>query len=59
MNSKKIEFIPDGTIVECPHCHVRSMSLTAEEMSAVHTGQQMVDVCQVCGKEVFFNGQDL
>lgn len=43
-------------LLECPHCLVCSIKLTAEEYALVEAGQQMVEVCQVCGKEVIFNG---
>ena len=46
-------------ILACPHCQVCSIKLTAEELAAVRAGQQMIDVCQVCGKEVVFDGRDL
>jgi hypothetical protein len=32
--------------------------MTAEEYMAVQAGQQMIEVCQVCGKEVVFNDQN-
>ena len=43
-------------LFECPHCLVCSIKLTAEEYAFVEAGQQMIEVCQVCGKEVVFNG---
>lgn len=42
--------------VECPHCLVYSVKLTAEESALVDKGQQMMIVCQVCGKEILLNG---
>lgn len=42
-------------IIECPHCHVCSIKLSTEEYTAVETGQQMIEVCQVCGREVILN----
>lgn len=45
----------EDVILSCPHCKVCSIMLTAEEYTKVKTGQQMVEVCQVCGKEVVIN----
>ena len=53
---REATLVVDDTIVECPHCLVCSIKLSAEELAAVEAGQQMVEVCQVCGKEVIFNG---
>lgn len=46
----------DDIILACPHCKVCSIKLSAEEFAAVEAGQQMVEVCRVCGKEVYLNG---
>ena len=43
----------------CPHCMVCSIKLTKDEYDLIESGQQMIEVCQVCGKEVVFNGGDL
>lgn len=58
MNTEKIEFKPNDTdiIITCPHCRICSMSLSAEEYASVEAGQQMIEVCQVCGKEVCIHG---
>ena len=53
---KKANNKPGEVILACPHCLVCSILMTAEEYTLVETGQQMVEVCQVCGKEVVFNG---
>lgn len=45
-------------IISCPHCLVCSILLAAEEYAKVQAGQQMMEVCQVCGKEVIINGGD-
>lgn len=45
----------DDSFVKCPHCKVCSIKLSAEEHADVIAGQQMVEVCQVCGKEVYLN----
>jgi hypothetical protein len=50
---------PGDIILECPHCRVCSILLGAEEYALVEAGQQMIEVCQVCGKEVVFNGGEL
>ena len=42
-------------IIACPHCKVCSIKLTREEYDLVKSGQQMVEVCQVCGKEIIIN----
>lgn len=42
----------DDVIIMCPYCKVCSIKLTADEYAEVKNGQQMVEVCQVCGKEV-------
>lgn len=54
MNTEKIEFKPKDTdiIISCPHCKVCSIVLSTEEFALVEAGQQMTEVCQVCGKEV-------
>ena len=56
MNADNIVIKPDDVIIECPHCLVCSIKLTAEEYKLVKSGQQMVEVCPVCGKEVFLGG---
>ena len=43
-------------IFKCPHCLVCSIKLTKDEHDLIESGQQMIEVCQVCGKEVVFNG---
>ena len=57
MNTERIEFKPKDTdtILACPHCLVCSILLSAEELAAVKAGQQMIEICQVCGKEVNIN----
>lgn len=50
MNTKKNK--PDDIILACPHCRVCSIKLSADEYALLKTGQQMVEVCQVCGQEV-------
>ena len=42
-------------LISCPHCKVCSIKLSADEYTLVEAGQLMVEVCQVCGKEVFIN----
>ena len=56
MSTNKIVIKPDDVILECPHCIVCSIKLSAEEYALVKSGQCMVEVCPVCGKEVFFGG---
>jgi hypothetical protein len=46
----------DGVFIECPHCKVCSIRLSKEEYAIVKLGQYMINVCQVCGKEVYING---
>ncbi len=41
--------------VECPHCKVCSIKLSAAEHAMVTSGQQMVEMCQVCGKDVIIS----
>ena len=58
MNVEK-EFAAESAntiIISCPHCLACSITLSAKEYLMVERGQQMVEVCQVCGKEVVFNG---
>lgn len=45
----------NDVLISCPHCKVCSIKLSAEEYALVEAGQLMVEVCQVCGKEVFVN----
>ena len=60
MSTERIEFKPKDTdiIMACPHCKVCSIVLSAEEYALVEAGQQMIEVCQVCGKEVYINGSN-
>jgi hypothetical protein len=51
VNTEKKE--RDDIILECPHCLVCSIKLSADEYAQVKAGQQMLEVCQVCGKEVY------
>ena len=48
MNTEKNEII-----ISCPHCKVCSIKLSADEYAQVKAGQQMLEACQVCGKEVY------
>ena len=41
--------------IECPHCQVCSTKLSAEEYALVEEGQQMMEVCQVCGSDIVIN----
>lgn len=50
MSAKKSK--SDDIILACPHCLVCSIKVTADEYTLLKTGQQMIEVCQVCGKEV-------
>ena len=52
MNTEKIELTPGSVIIKCPHCLVCSMALSKEEYAAVTSGQQMIEVCPVCSREV-------
>lgn len=52
MNTAKVSITEEGIFVECPHCLVYSIKLTKEEYTVIMTGQQMTEVCQVCGQEV-------
>jgi DNA-directed RNA polymerase subunit RPC12/RpoP len=52
VNTEKIEIKPDDVLIACPYCLVSSIKLSAEEFALLKAGQQMVEVCQVCGKEV-------
>ncbi len=54
MNNRKNK--QEDVILSCPHCLVCSIKLTNDEYTLLESGQQMVEVCQVCGKEVVFNG---
>ena len=45
----------DDVFVACPYCLVNSIKLSAEEYAAVKAGQHMIEVCQVCGKDVIIN----
>ena len=60
MNTEQIEFKPGNTdvLIACPHCRVCSIVLSAEEFASVEGGQQMLEVCRVCGKEVYINGSN-
>ena len=42
-------------IIACPHCMVCSIRLSEAEYAAVEAGQQMLNVCSVCDKEVVLN----
>ena len=42
--------------MECSHCRVYSIKLSTEEYALIVNGQQMIEVCPVCGREVVFNG---
>lgn len=53
MNIGKLEVTPEGVFIQCPYCLVCSIRLSAEEYALVEAGQQMIEVCPVCGKEVF------
>jgi predicted nucleic acid-binding Zn-ribbon protein len=57
VNTEKIEFKPKDTdvIMACPHCKVCSIVLSAEEYALMKAGQQLVEVCQVCGKNVYLD----
>ena len=52
MNTEQIEIKPDDVLIECPYCLVCSIKLSTDEYALLKSGQQMVEVCQVCGKEV-------
>ena len=52
----KFEIKHDDVLMECPHCLVCSIKLSAEEYALLKDGQQMIEVCQVCDKEVTLNG---
>jgi hypothetical protein len=41
--------------IECPHCQVCSIKISVDEFNLVKSGQQMVEVCQICGREVVVN----
>jgi predicted nucleic acid-binding Zn-ribbon protein len=60
VNTEQIEFKPKDTdvLIACPYCKVCSIVLSAEEYALVKSGQQLVEVCQVCGKEVYLNGSN-
>ena len=49
------ESFEQEVIIACPHCQVCSIKLTADEYTQVKAGQQLIEVCQVCGKEVLIN----
>lgn len=49
MSSKTNE---DITYIECPYCKVCTIALTNDEAEEIKSGQLMIEVCQVCGKEV-------
>jgi predicted nucleic acid-binding Zn-ribbon protein len=56
VNTEKMEL--NDVILECPHCLVCSIKLSAEEFVQVEAGQHMIEVCPVCGKEVYLNGSN-
>lgn len=39
----------------CQHCRVHSIKLSTKEYAEVRAGQQMIEACPVCGKEVIIN----
>ena len=45
----------EATFFECPHCKVCSICVSAEEYAKIEAGQQMIEVCPVCGEEVTIN----
>lgn len=52
MSIAEIRVLEDGIFVECQHCLVNSIKLSTEDLYAIHSGQQMIEVCQVCGEDV-------
>lgn len=46
----------EDVFIACPHCMVCSLKLSAEEYAIVKAGQQMVEVCSVCGKTINIQG---
>lgn len=45
----------DVVFIECPYCRVCSIRISDDDYKQVKAGQQMVEVCQVCGKEVYID----
>ena len=58
MSAKK-ESVADDIFIECPYCRVCSIKLSTEEYVRVKEGQCMIEVCQVCGKEVHIDNGKL
>ena len=54
MSTKKSDR-PGDVFIECPYCKVCSIKLSAEEHLAVELGQRMLEVCPICGKELYIN----
>ena len=48
----------EDVIFTCPHCKICCIKLSAEEHALVEAGQLMLEVCAVCGKEVYLNGSN-
>ena len=48
----------EDAIFTCPHCKICCIKLSAEEHALVEAGQLMLEVCAVCGKEVYLNGSN-
>ena len=51
----EVEIKEDDVLFECPYCLTYSFKLSATEYTAMKAGQQMIEVCQVCGKESIIN----
>jgi hypothetical protein len=47
--------IEQNDFICCPHCKVCSIKLSVDELAQVEAGQQMIELCQVCGKEVYIH----
>ena len=58
MNIKKQKSNSEDLIIPCTHCKVCSLKLSADEIKIIEDGQQMIEVCQVCGKEVTINAEN-
>jgi hypothetical protein len=52
MNTVKVSDTQEGIFVGCPHCLVYSIKLSKDEYAVIKSGQQMTEVCQVCGQVV-------
>ncbi len=59
MNTAEKNYKLGDVFVGCPHCLVHSLKLSKEECADIKAGQQMIEVCQVCGKEFMINEQSL